>query len=120
MRDFLKHMIAIPSFHGPYCGMTSGSNTMIQDTCWIYNVLLHELSHSMDWNALKHEVGPDGSFSSGQKWQSEYSKDQRTISQYGLTSWREDFADSGVVAFYDLIVPKGVPAIQANWSQVGY
>jgi hypothetical protein len=93
---------------------------MVQDGCWIYNVLIHELSHSLDSSALKHDVGPDGWFSSGQIWQSEYSKDQRTVTQYGETSWKEDFAESGVIAFYDLIVPKGIPAIQVNWSQVGY
>ncbi|KAI1809739.1 hypothetical protein GGS20DRAFT_590295 [Poronia punctata] len=124
IRSYLKHLVSVPTFQPrPWCAMTSASNTVVADHCWRSSVLMHELSHSLDFSAAalsgkqQNLVGPDGSFSFGEKWQDAYSRDEKTITPYGMTSWREDFAESGVVALYDLVVPGGVEGLRGNWGE---
>jgi hypothetical protein len=119
MREFNKHLIAIPTFKKPsVAGASAEGNILIKDDAWAYNILIHELSHALDSHALTHDLGEDHAFSSGHLWQKQYSQDERSISQYGATSWHEDLADSGVIAIYDLVVPGGIRQLQPNWAQV--
>lgn len=55
-------------------------------------LLLHEVSHSMDWHAVP---GHGDTFSSSSIWSDAYNRDLRTPSEYGRTNWMEDFAEAG-------------------------
>jgi hypothetical protein len=119
MREYLRHLIAIPAFKNRnVAGTSSNGNVIVKDGCWWHSLLVHEISHTLDAMARPGDLGPNGTFSSSQKWQSEYQMDKHSISQYGMTSWPEDFADSGVIAMYDLVVSGGIPPNQS--SQVSY
>ncbi|KAI3327337.1 hypothetical protein HD806DRAFT_550857 [Xylariaceae sp. AK1471] len=119
MREYNRHMIAIPTFKAKKtAGGSANANILIKDDCWDYNILIHEISHSLDASALTHDLGNDKDFSTGHLWQDEYFKDEHSISDYGMTSWQEDLADSGVIAMYDLVVPGGIHQVQPNWTQI--
>lgn len=78
-------------------------------------VMLHEMSHSLDWHALPQYTSP---FSSGNEWQSNYDQDSNTPTGYGRTNWMEDFAETGKIGVFDKVVPGGFGTIASNWNQI--
>lgn len=79
-----------------------------------YWTMLHEIAHSMDWNAKTEKP-----FSKSGTWQNAYAKDTHTVTDYARNSWAEDFAESGVVAFYNHNIERGIGKIVSNWRQFG-
>lgn len=77
-------------------------------------IMSHEVGHSMDWHALGY------TFSSSATWQNAYAKDKKTITEYGRSSWAENFADSIMVAFYNHNIAGGIGKIASNWKDFRY
>ena len=59
----------------------------------------------------------DTTFSQSATWQNAYAKDSNTVTEYGKSSWAEDFAESNVVAFYNHNIDRGIGKIVPNWRQ---
>ncbi|KAI1337151.1 hypothetical protein F5Y15DRAFT_418210 [Xylariaceae sp. FL0016] len=117
MREYNAHLISVPEFSSGWAALTQGASTMLRDGVWHWsNVLVHEVTHSVD--AFAHlPVAPDG-LSTSQVWRDNYSQDRATISDYGRANWFENLAETAAPALYNLIVPGGLKPVQPNFTQV--
>lgn len=79
------------------------------------SILMHEISHSLDWHASPGYSSP---FSGNAVWQDNYNQDSATPTGYGRTSWMEDYAETGMIGVFDKVVPGGIGSIAPNWNSV--
>lgn len=77
--------------------------------------LAHEMSHGLDYMALQQYGFP---FSGTSHWRDNYTLDSAVPSDYSRTNFVENFAENGIVGFYDKVVPGGVASIQPNWKAI--
>ncbi|TQV92290.1 hypothetical protein V2A60_006978 [Cordyceps javanica] len=115
MRSFIRHLVATPGLHDGAAAFTYSSGDCVVESAPDLSVMLHEISHSLDWHALPQYPSP---FSSSGEWQSNYAQDSNTPTGYGRTNWLEDFAETGKVGVFDKVVPGGFGSIAGNWNQI--
>ena len=82
----------------------------------LIQTLLHEFTHSMDWNAFTSLT--DQQFSTTSLWQNSYEQDSASVTEYSRTNWAENFAEYAHPSVYDTLVSGGFGNIEPNWSQV--
>lgn len=82
--------------------------------------MIHEISHSLDWHARPDKNGTKA-ISLLPDWQTQYKLDSRSATGYARTNWAENFADVGMVAVHDTLVPGGFKAIAPkNWNAISH
>lgn len=114
-------MIGLPGrpdikFAGLWTG--PGSDIIVVDKPDI-KVMVHELMHALDHMAMtKHTGGIMKPLSRTEIWRKEWSKDPKTVSDYASNNWADNFAEVGVYALYDKVVPGGLKGIQPKWQDV--
>ncbi|KAI0018805.1 hypothetical protein F4780DRAFT_794313 [Xylariomycetidae sp. FL0641] len=118
MREHAKHFLALPALRDGNAGLSSGGSTMVADGAWWMNLLVHEVSHSLDSSVALPDVAPRGGLSDSALWRARYAADAATVSDYGRRGWQEDLAEAGPVALYELLVPGGALGINPNFGQV--
>lgn len=115
MRLHTQHPVAFPTFpKRTTTGMASSAGCIaIKDDSWVYDTLIHEATHCLDYTA------ESGQFSNSDKWHEAYNKDERSISEYATENgWEDKLAEAGVFGLYDFVVPGGIKSIQPNYKQV--
>ncbi len=109
-RSFIRHILTIPGDHGS--ASNGGDNIKLFQISDGFQVLLHEVAHSLDAHAYKEPQ------SASDRWQSEVDKDSAVPDDYAGTSQAECFAQSSVIAAYNAVVPGGYPGIEPRWEEV--
>ncbi|KAF7563681.1 hypothetical protein G7046_g467 [Stylonectria norvegica] len=115
MRSYIRHLIATPGLNDGAAAWTWSNGDCVVESAPSVSVLLHEVSHSLDWHALPQYQQP---FSSSSIWQDNYAQDSATPTSYGRSNWMEDFAENGMVGVYDKVVPGGIGKIESNWNAI--
>ncbi|KAK2592709.1 hypothetical protein QQS21_009584 [Conoideocrella luteorostrata] len=115
MRSYIRHLVATPALNDGAAAFTYSSGDCVVESVPGLSTMIHETSHSLDWHAMPQYSQP---FSDTNVWQENYNQDSNTPTDYGRTNWMEDFAETGMVAVYDKVVPGGFGSIAANWNQI--
>ncbi|GAB0138510.1 hypothetical protein EsDP_00006745 [Epichloe bromicola] len=116
MRQWVRHVICMPQTGGDIAYAVSGGD-IIWERKVSLSTFLHEVSHQLDTSALPQFTQP---FSDSNEWQSSYAMDSATITGYGRTNWRENFADTAPDAIYDKFVAGGFESINPSWETVSH
>lgn len=76
-------------------------------------VWVHELSHSMD----RIKAGGNR-WSETQAHKDAVENDTHLVTVYGRSDYVEAFAETGILAAYDIATEGGLPAVEPNWGRV--
>lgn len=83
--------------------------------------LIHEIGHSIDCTLASPDSFPGGfgtEFSSTSNWTDAVDKDGVSVSQYGTTSYTENFGEAGRLVLMDNIFPGGLKAFAGNHPNI--
>ncbi|KAL1868222.1 hypothetical protein VTK73DRAFT_3784 [Phialemonium thermophilum] len=117
MREYIRHISHYPgALNGAAAATNSGDNIAVGGDSMQMAILAHEISHSLDSHALQQYAS--GQFSLSSIWRDNYNQDSRVPTDYSLTAWAEDFAETGVVGIFDRVVPGGLGSINPNWHDI--
>lgn len=110
-----RHLVGLPGNVSPWGAQTTYDGDIRVFTGIDMPLLLHEVSHSMDWHAVP---GHGDTFSSSSIWSDAYNRDSRTPTDYGRTNWMEDFAEAGKCGVADANLKGGFGSITYYWSTI--
>ncbi|KAM7207201.1 hypothetical protein V8F20_002467 [Naviculisporaceae sp. PSN 640] len=83
--------------------------------------LLHEIGHAIDCTLASPDSFPGGfgtEFSNTSNWIDAVDEDGVSVSQYGTTSYTENFAEAGRLVVMDNIFPGGLKAFAGNHPNI--
>ncbi|KAM7199793.1 hypothetical protein V8F20_005663 [Naviculisporaceae sp. PSN 640] len=115
MRSYIRHFMATPGLNDGAAAFIYQSGDVVFEDRPNLGTFVHEVSHSMDWHALRQYGSP---FSSTKIWQDNFWADKASVSDYSKTNWVEHFAEVGIIGVYDKLVPGGIGTIQPNWRDI--
>ncbi|KAJ6788841.1 hypothetical protein PWT90_10527 [Aphanocladium album] len=115
MRQFVRHLVGLPSYVSQWSAQTTPDGDIRFLTHIDMPILLHEMSHSMDWHALS---GYGDTFSSSGIWSNTYYRDSYTPSEYGRNNWMEDFAEAGKCGVADANLYGGFGSVTSWWTTI--
>ena len=115
MRQWVRHMIALPSAGTGNNALNYGSDDIKLNGKLGTTVFVHEIGHSLDRHAF---YGGRQLMSSSQRWLDAYNADAAVPDEYALTNQLENFAQNVVVALFNANVPGGVGTVQPAWRQI--
>lgn len=108
-------MVGLPSYLSKWDAQATPSGDVRFFSRIDMPLLLHEVSHSMDWYALS---GYGDTFSSSRIWSDAYYRDSHTPSEYGRANWMEDFAEAGKCGVADANLAGGFGSITDWWPTI--
>lgn len=122
MRQYVQHFIATPPIYSG-CAFTYpwswSDRLVVTEGCLAPNVLLHEVSHVLDVIPIQRGApNPDAGFSSTGAWQEAVRADGVVPTGYADSDWVESFAEVGVLAAFDGMVPGGLQGLRQDWTKV--
>ncbi|KAI1851136.1 hypothetical protein JX265_013254 [Neoarthrinium moseri] len=119
MRQRVRHYMAVGNTHDGAAATWSKGDIAFRLDFTQPSIVLHETSHGMDHLALNDFGSP---FSATDAWRKNIAADAAVVSDYSNVNWKENFAESTVIAIYDRAMKMsgggGVEAIQGSWRQV--
>src|SRR3569833_139158 len=121
MRNLVRHVIAAraqPSRPAGYAEWAWGDVHALGLgglNMWVFP---HELGHGIDWSSVPNAPRGGEPFSSGQAWRDALAADSAVVSEYVRTNEHEAFAETIVVALFDVNVHGGLKAVNSNWTAV--
>ncbi|KAI1460157.1 hypothetical protein F4805DRAFT_17353 [Annulohypoxylon moriforme] len=117
MREYIKNVILFKPVDLPGAAAWDANDVIaICDDSFHLFVIAHEMSHSIDAHVQIPGITPPGKggLSQSQRWAEQYALDNATVSPYARTMWRENLAETGIIALYNIVVPNGVANLRQN------
>lgn len=110
MRQWVRHVIALPSSVGGHAYNSGGNIAMFDNIDNAITVFIHETAHSLDLLGAY----TDKPLSSSDYWITQYGLDPNVPDPYSQTNQVEDVAQTTVVATFDENVPGGFVTVEQD------
>ncbi|KAH6692740.1 hypothetical protein F5X68DRAFT_129668 [Plectosphaerella plurivora] len=112
MREVVRHFGVWPA-GGDSAYSFDDNIVFLGPTVYRLPVIIHEVAHSVDGYLLQH-IDSSRPFSYGNTWRTIVGRDSAIVTEYGRTSWPENFAESMVIAVANHNFPGGIGSMHPN------
>lgn len=108
MRQWVRHMIALPDPKGGHAYNSNGNIALFDRVNGELTVFLHETAHSLDGLGAY----ADTPLHAADVWNSNYNLDDNTADSYSQTNQVENVAQITVVSVFNEVVPGGFATVE--------
>ena len=114
MRQWVRHMIALPDPNGGHAYNSNGNIAMFNIIDGDVTVFIHETGHSLDLLGAY----TDKPLSSSNYWLTQYADDSNVPDPYAQSNQVENVAQNTVVATFNENVPGGFDTVEKNGGAI--